>query len=385
MDYHELKYNDAIVLLERKPDIENIYVELTNSCNFNCEMCFRQSWDDKLGMMPYDDYMKLLDQFADFPNLKKVIFEGIGEPLLHPRFLDIVKATRKAGYDVVVGTNGYLMDEKIIKGLIENLVEWVIVSIDAVDLDAFENIRNADLSTIIKNIQKLNEMKKKYSSLFPKLGAEFVIMRSNYKELPKLPAFLEKLNVIWIMLSNVIPTREIFVDEAVYHNMPEDFNEYFDKFKIEAALRRFPYQLPRFELNTERKCDFIETKSTVIRWDGEVAPCYRFLHTYKEYIFGREKQVYAHSFGNVKEESLIDIWTGRDYTEFRWKVKNAIYPSCTDCPLRDVCELTKDTIVDCWGMEPSCADCLWSRRIAMCPNSDILDPQALYLLQMTNK
>ncbi|MNO01582.1 hypothetical protein D3C81_2217640 [compost metagenome] len=48
-------------------------------------------------------------------------------------------------------------------------------------------------------------------------------------------------------------------------------------------------------------------------------------------------------------------------------MKNYMYPSCTDCDLRDACDFVKTSDIDCWGNEPSCADCLWSRRIVQCP------------------
>lgn len=38
-----------------------------------------------------------------------------------------------------------------------------------------------------------------------------------------------------------------------------------------------------------------------------------------------------YSFGNIKEKSLGEIWSGKDYAWFRFIVKNAIYPSCGDC------------------------------------------------------
>ncbi len=109
-------------------------------------------------------------------------------------------------------------------------------------------------------------------------------------------------------------------------------------------------KIPKFELKTERQCDFDENNVAVVRWDGEVSPCYRFLHTYYEYIFGRKKKVNAYSFGNVREKSLAEIWTSEKYTWFRFTMKNYMYPpSCTDCELRDACDFVKTSDIDCWG------------------------------------
>ncbi len=43
----------------------------------------------------------------------------------------------------------------------------------------------------------------------------------------------------------------------------------------------------------------------------------------------------AHSFGNLTESSLVVLWTSRNYTLFRHRVDNALFPSYTDCDLKD--------------------------------------------------
>jgi MoaA/NifB/PqqE/SkfB family radical SAM enzyme len=75
-------------------------------------------------------------------------------------------------------------------------------------------------------------------------------------------------------------------------------------------------------------------------------------------VFKREKTVMKHSFGNLNENSIMDIWNSNEYSKFRDIVHNNQYPSCIDCDLVDGCDLVKDTITDCYTAAPSCADCL---------------------------
>jgi MoaA/NifB/PqqE/SkfB family radical SAM enzyme len=96
-------------------------------------------------------------------------------------------------------------------------------------------------------------------------------------------------------------------------------------------------------------------------------PCYRFLHDGQEIVQGKEMELHARSFGSLLEDSLEDIWNGRDYIWFRYTVENALYPSCVDCTLREGCEYLRDSDGNCWGSSPSCGNCLWSRKIIMCP------------------
>lgn len=60
--------------------------------------------------------------------------------------------------------------------------------------------------------------------------------------------------------------------------------------------KRIRVSMPEYNLMTEKVCDFMEKKSRVIAWDDEVTPCYRFLHTYSEYILGKKKRGVSHSF-----------------------------------------------------------------------------------------
>jgi hypothetical protein len=89
---------------------------------------------------------------------------------------------------------------------------------------------------------------------------------------------------------------------------------------------RVNINFPKFELLTERMCKFIKKDSNIIRADGEVASCYRLLHSYTEYAFGRKKEVNAYSFGNALEKSIYEIWNRKEYKVFRYNVKKFTLP-----------------------------------------------------------
>ena len=115
-------------------------------------------------------------------------------------------------------------------------------------------------------------------------------------------------------------------------------------------------------------CYFIENNAAVVRYDGAIAPCYRLLHEGgKEFIKDRCQELEAKSFGNINDEDIVSIWNKRDYLWFRFVVNNALYPSCTDCQFYEGCDYLRDTHSDCWGNSPSCGNCLWARRILICP------------------
>ena len=85
---------------------------LTGKCNYQCRHCFNAAENaDRMAEWDFDAVLDLLDQAADCG------FHGItltgGEPMLHPRFLDIVRAIYRRGMVLEkLTTNGaFLADE----------------------------------------------------------------------------------------------------------------------------------------------------------------------------------------------------------------------------------------------------------------------------------
>ncbi|WP_206205899.1 tungsten cofactor oxidoreductase radical SAM maturase [Thermococcus sp. Bubb.Bath] len=343
-----------------------LYIETTSRCNLHCEMCFKQYWDDTEGDMDWDLFLKILDDAEEFPELRMVYFGGIGEPTVHPRFMDMVKEVKRRGFALGISTNGTLLTDEMMREFAKLGVELIYFSMDTVPtVQNAITLGHIAAAVTADKIRKLVKYREEYGTHRPSVGVEVVVTKENYKQLPDMARFLLNMKVDAMLVSNLLPLTPEQVDDIVYDGSVDMTPILDELYKI--ANEGIYIKLPNFELRTERQCDFDENNVAVVRWDGEVAPCYRFLHSYKEYIFGREKKVNAYSFGNVREQSLADIWTSEKYTWFRFTMKNYMYPSCTDCPLRDACDFVKTSDIDCWGNEPSCADCLWSRRIVQCP------------------
>jgi tungsten cofactor oxidoreducase radical SAM maturase len=360
-----LRFKDYTVALEDKANLEKVYIEITTFCNLNCKMCFRRFWKDKLREMSEEEFNLVLKNLEAFPNLKTVYFGGIGEPLVHPKILSFIELAKKKNYRVEFGTNGTLL-HKYAENLVNLGVDKIIVSIDAPEKEIFEDIRGTDFGKIEDNILYLQQTKKSKGTVTPEIWVETVLMKSNINSIYNIFPLLDKLGVTTLLLSNLMPFSKELSKEILYDGnfddkkFIDDINNRIGKYKVKVIY-------PKFKLLTDRKCQFIENHSTVIGVDLGVYPCYRLLHTYTEYIFGREKIAYKYSFGSLKEKTLFEIWNSDEYKRFRYNVENALFPSCTDCPLQDVCDFCLDSNSDCFGNMPSCADCLWYRGIIQCP------------------
>ena len=370
------------IIYHPTPSIERLYLELTNRCNLSCEMCYRHNWNEPLGDMSAEVLSSISAELATFPDLKEVILGGIGEPTIANTFRKAV-AMFTPRYDVTVTTNGTTLDDEMIEFLITHGVARIVMSVDSTDVKTFESLRHENIQGLLESTRKIAKRKRekiqglaerkrqianKNIKWIPEIIWEFVAMKSTLPYLVETIRQAGPLGVDRISVSHILPMREEMITETLYHPtlLPETEQTFEKAFKM-GMTKGVEVILPRSVLETERYCNFVETQSAVVRWDGEVSACYRFLHSYPEYVFGRHKQIAAHSFGSLKEQSLLDIWTSHEFMRYRYHVLNGIYASCPDCKWVNGCDIVLRADMDCLGNAPSCGDCLWGRGITVCP------------------
>ena len=112
-------------------------------------------------------------------------------------------------------------------------------------------------------------------------------------------------------------------------------------------------------------CNFIESGSISIGWDGSVAPCLPMLHTHTHFFKNWQHQVKQHVLGNINSANLLDLWLDPDYVQYRERVHSFAFAPCTAC---GGCEMLETNEEDCLGNTfPSCGCCLWAQGLIQCP------------------
>src|SRR3972149_275334 len=90
--------------------IRDIVIESTSRCNLRCEMCPRNS----IEQIPGDIDLSLFKNISKYFNPDIVVnLAGWGEPLLHPRLIEMIKIAKKKGSQVVFTPNATLLDTEI--------------------------------------------------------------------------------------------------------------------------------------------------------------------------------------------------------------------------------------------------------------------------------
>ena len=360
-----LDLDDSRIVIPKDRRLRKGYLECSSRCNLNCPMCFRESWTEPQGDMDWALVVRLVSWFHEFPGLETVHFLGIGEPFCHPRIFDAIRILKSRKLCVRVTTNATMLDAAAAGALVAAGVDIVDLSVEA------ENVpwpgRASSLDTLLAAAENLLIAKKKKRSSLPDTRIALVVTRSNLSRIPEIIKALRGKGINAASVSNILPT-DIKADSNRLYPLSLD-----EEVSIRSKLyTQFQYagirpELPRFALSTERHCAFVRSESCFVRWDGLVSPCLRLSHGYREVVLGREKEVIPWFFGDLKQQTLADVWDDPGYVSFRWRLRRALYASCLDCNLLRSCEYAKTTESDCWGDSPACSDCLWDRNLIRCP------------------
>jgi radical SAM protein with 4Fe4S-binding SPASM domain len=118
-----------------------VMYELTYRCNFKCPHCYVPFRYRKKRELPTRQVFSILNQLSDI-GCFYLGFTG-GEPFMRSDMLDILRYARKRGFQIIIYTNGSLIDKITAKELGRIRPNKVDITIPAMTKDVFERITNA--------------------------------------------------------------------------------------------------------------------------------------------------------------------------------------------------------------------------------------------------
>ena len=376
---------NSISIYRSSASLARVYVEPTNLCNLDCQICMRSVWDEPLGKMSATTFSQIIEALKTFSPTPLLFFGGFGEPLAHPDILDMVSAAKRTGAKVELVTNGTLLSETISQRLIDIGMDRLWVSIDGATPESYEDIRLGDaLPQVIANLARLRELRHLSEIRSPQIGIAFVAMKRNIADLPEVVKLGKRLGVDQFSISNVLPHTPELQEQILFSlsmfigdvqpskwtpmiALPRiDINELTKDRLVEILKRQNPVSIIRQEIASgANTCPFIEKGSVSIRWDGAVSPCLPLLHTHVNYLDDRLRKSNAYAVGNINESSLADLWNSSSYVALRERLQIFDFSPCTFC---NSCEMANGNIEDCFGNNlPACGGCLWAQGFIQCP------------------
>jgi MoaA/NifB/PqqE/SkfB family radical SAM enzyme len=377
--------------------LRKVYIEPTNRCNLECRTCIRHSWTEPLGHMSGETFGRIVQGLRAFSPAPVVFFGGFGEPLAHPRIVEMVNEVKGLGARVELITNGMLLDARMADGLVRAGLDMLWVSLDGATPESYADVRlGAALPQVLENVRHLIELRGfagtscscqadglEKAPMRPEVGIVFVAMKRNLQDLPNVILLGTRLGATRFMVTNVLPYTPDMCNEALYTRALTD--------QASVPGSNCSVELPKINIDKEttdalfgrmlggrtlslagvsygesvNRCPFVDRGSTAIGWDGCLVPCLPLLHDHTSFLNRNERASKRHVIGNVKERDLKELWTDPEYMLFRDRVQRFDFAPCSYC---GGCDLSENNQEDCIGNTfPTCGGCLWAQGIVQCP------------------
>lgn len=193
-----------------------LVLDVTERCNLRCVMCHFSRVErirfppfdlvpDAHGNMTVALFERIAGQF--FPRARRVALGCAAEPLMHPRFRELLAiAARYEVPELWFPTNLLPLTEATAEAIVRSNVATVGVSIDGVRKGSYEKIRSgASWELLHAKLQLLRDARRAARAKSPRLRVIFTWMRSNRAELRELAAFAADLGASELDVRYVIP------------------------------------------------------------------------------------------------------------------------------------------------------------------------------------
>jgi MoaA/NifB/PqqE/SkfB family radical SAM enzyme len=221
---------------------------LGNGCNIDCPHCYQAKNGDNL-LKPAGIGREFRREFAGFyPYLSTLRIQG-GEAFAFAGFAELIEDVA-AGVKrpiLSVSTNGTLIDESWAERIVRAPFRNITVSIDGSTSETYARLRRgADLDQVLANVGRIRRWKEKLASDMPYLDSFFVVMRSNFRELPQYFDLMGQHGFSEISLQTMELNRENTSREPMLAH-DEAVREPAEVAELYALLRdRLPHERRRF-------------------------------------------------------------------------------------------------------------------------------------------
>lgn len=287
-------------IVERVPI--HIQLEPTTRCNLGCIMCPRtiainKKQNFEIGDFDFELYKKIIDEGSK-KGLCSIKYGHLGEPLIHPKMVDMISYANSREIETIMSTNGTLLNADISKELIEAGLTKLFISFDSPNRDHYNKIRvRSNYDRVLGNICRFHEIRKTMGSINPLTRVSMVMMKENEHEWED-----------YKKLFSGLVDRVEYVD-FVHHNNMEQMNE---KFRLDRNKRDNKYCCPQL------------WQRVLIFTDGCVTIC--CLDSAKKMVMG-----------DLKKQTLEEIWSSHRYAQVRNLHSTG---RCDDIPICKGCDMT---------------------------------------------
>jgi MoaA/NifB/PqqE/SkfB family radical SAM enzyme len=120
---------------------DRMYLESTNACNLRCIMCpiGRGLSQRPKGYLDWDLFRQIIDEMA--PHVSMTTLHIWGEPLLHPRIVDMIAYCRQRGLHAELSTNAVLLTPELSRAILDAGLGAIYLCLDGTTAETYEQVR----------------------------------------------------------------------------------------------------------------------------------------------------------------------------------------------------------------------------------------------------
>jgi len=268
-----------------------IYIEITNNCNLNCSFCSKVNRKKKY--MSLEEYEKILNKIKDYTNY--IYLHVKGEPLLHPKVIEMIKLAEQYKLKVNLTTNGVLFDKY------------------AKELGQFTNLNKINFSLHSEN-NKVNYLEDIFNNIKYLSTKTTVIYR------------------LWTLKDNELDKKSTEIVDKIkdFYNLSTETVERIKKeknIKIKSTIyvdKDNEFEWPT--INSHKSCGFCYALKThiAILVDGTVVPC----------CLDSDGMI---NLGNIFDNSLEEIIDSEKYRKLKesFQKRKPIELLCQSCTFKE--------------------------------------------------
>lgn len=183
---------------------------LGNACNIDCPHCYQAKNGDNLLKPPEIAHQLRREFIGIYPYLSTLRVQG-GEALAYQGFRELVEdvaATVRRPL-LSISTNGTLIDEAWAERIVRTPFKSVTISIDGGTPETYARMRRgADLNCVLANARRIQNWKRRLGTELPDLDSFFVILRSNFREIPRYLELISEYGFVDVAMQTPDITRE---------------------------------------------------------------------------------------------------------------------------------------------------------------------------------
>ncbi len=307
--------------------------EITMGCNMRCNHCGSSCKDALADELTTEEALRVCDDMAAL-GMRWITLSG-GEPLTRKDWPQLAGRLFRNGIIPNIITNGWLVDDDMVKTAAANGVETISISLDGVK-DTHDKIRKkGSFDRVISAFQVLR--RHKHTS-----AANTTVTKENIHQLDAIKEILISNEVdLWqlqigLPMGNMANHRDLVIDKQAV----DDLLDYAYQTTLEGKIKVFPADCLGYFTGNESIVRQISIGTQMpVYWQGCNAGKRSFGLLHNGDVLGctsiRDESMIE---GNIRKRSLIDIWN--DNSTFSWSrnmKKTDLGGDCATCTYGDVC------------------------------------------------